>query len=208
MIAPCNQDAVGWVDRWPDWPAPCLIIQGEAACGKKHLASIWSERSGAKEIPNEDIGRLDADQIAAQSKHICIRHVDWLIGDRETETVLFHLYNIFKEEGRSLLFTMRSSPATIDFQIKDLASRLRAAPLVSIAPPDDHLLEQLLVKLFSDRQLSAGPEVLKYVLPRMPRSFESAKELVKKADELALSEKKPISIGLIRRVLQQMDDQF
>lgn len=205
MIAPCNQDAVGWVDKWPQWPAPALIVHGPAASGKRHLASIWAERSNAVEVANEDVGRLDADEIAHKGKHLYIRNVDWLIGDRETETVLFHLYNIFKEDQRSLLFTMRTAPSILEFQIKDLASRLRAAPVVSIEPPDDHLLEQLLVKLFSDRQLCVGSDVLKYVLPRMPRSFKSARDLVSRADEMALSEKKPVTIALIRRVLQKME---
>lgn len=207
MIAPCNRDAVAWVDRWPEWPAPCMIISGPAASGKKHLASIWAERSGAIEIPNEDIGKFNADELSSRAKHLVIRHADWLIGDRETETVLFHLYNILKEEGRSLLMTMRSTPTILDFQVQDLASRLRAAPLVSISAPDDHLLEMILAKLFADRQLGVTAELIRYVLPRMPRSFQSARRLVRRADELALSEKRAISIPLIRQVLQQMDEE-
>ena len=48
LVAPCNQDAVAWLDRWPDWPGPALALHGPAACGKTHLPHIWINRSGAQ----------------------------------------------------------------------------------------------------------------------------------------------------------------
>ncbi len=49
LVAPCNEDAVAWVDRWPDWPGPALVIHGPAGCGKTHLAQVWRRRSGVPE---------------------------------------------------------------------------------------------------------------------------------------------------------------
>jgi chromosomal replication initiation ATPase DnaA len=106
-----------------------------------------------------------------------------------------------KERGSSLLITMRSAPGQIEFGLADLASRLRAAPAVAIAPPDDTLLAEVLVKLFADRQLQIEPEMLTYILPRMERSFAAARDIADRVDRLALAEKKAISIPLLRRVL-------
>ncbi|MED5423417.1 MAG: DNA replication protein, partial [Pseudomonadota bacterium] len=36
LISPCNQDAAAWIDKWPDWPAPALMLYGPAASGKTH----------------------------------------------------------------------------------------------------------------------------------------------------------------------------
>ena len=76
-----------------------------------------------------------------------------------------------------------------------------AAPSVSIREPDDMLLGAILVKLFNDRQLRVGEDVIKYILPRMERSFAAARDLVAQADKLALAEKKAVSIPLIRKIL-------
>ncbi|MEC7028278.1 MAG: DNA replication protein, partial [Pseudomonadota bacterium] len=76
----------------------------------------------------------------------------------------------------------------------------------AIHPPDDTLLAVLLVKLFADRQLQIGADVLNYILPRMERSFAAAYELVEAADKLALAEKRGISVPLVRRVLMARDE--
>lgn len=201
MVAPSNQAAVAWIDRWPDWPAPALVIHGPASCGKTHLAAVWKDQADAALIDTAGLSAQNASDIALQGEHLVLDHIDPWLGDRGAETVLFHLYNIMKEEKRTLLLTMRASPQRINFALPDLASRLRAAPAVTIDPPDDALLSALLVKLFADRQLQISHDVLTYILPRMERSFSAAHELVGAADRLAMAEKKSISVPLIRRVL-------
>jgi len=31
LVSPSNADAVAWIDRWPDWPGPALVIVGPPA---------------------------------------------------------------------------------------------------------------------------------------------------------------------------------
>lgn len=208
LIGACNQDAVGWIDRWPEWPAPVLIINGPAASGKSHLAAVWQERSNAESIKPEMLISKTAEQISQVGESIVIDGIDPWLGYREAETTLFHLYNIFKEEQRTFLITTRMAPSHADFAIADLASRLRAAPVASIHPPDDMLLGSVLIKLFSDRQLSVGNDVIKYILPRMERSFSAARDLVAQADSRALSQKRRISVPLMRDVMAAMQEEF
>lgn len=201
LIADSNRDAVSWIDLWPEWPAPALVLYGPAACGKTHLAAVWSAQAKATVINPEDLSTHSADALFAQGEHFLIDPVDPWIGDRAAETTLFHLYNLAKENGRTLLLTMRVPPVRLSFAIPDLASRLRAAPGVAIHAPDEMLLGAVLVKMFADRQLQIGEDVLNYILPRMERSFAAARDLVEKADRQALAEKRPVSIPLIRHVL-------
>ncbi len=201
LVAPCNADAVGWIDRWPVWPAPAFVLHGPAASGKTHLAAVWKNKAHAAWVDAADLTDHDANELAALADHLVIDHLDPWIGDRAAETTLFHLYNLMKERGTSLLVTMRAAPGQIDFVLADLSSRLRAAPAVTIQPPDDTVLAALLVKLFSDRQLNISADVIAYMLPRMDRSYAAARDLVARADHLALSEKKPVTIALLRQVL-------
>lgn len=181
MIAPSNQAAVGWIDRWPDWPAPALILYGPPASGKTHLGAVWETTSGQKFIDD----------------------IDTWIGQAEKEEELFHLYNIAKEEQTSLLLAANSAPQSWQFTLPDLASRLKAAPSVGIEPPDDTLLAVMLVKLFHDRQLSVGTEVINYILPRIERSYHAARDLVEKADRTALSRRQGITVPLISKLMKE-----
>jgi chromosomal replication initiation ATPase DnaA len=206
LIAPGNEDAVAWVDLWPEWSAPALILYGPAACGKTHLASVWQAKSGALWLKPKELMERSADAIAGEGKHLVVDHADSWIGDRDCETVMFHLYNIFKEEKRSILFTMRKAPVRQGFVIKDLASRLRAAPAVGILAPDDCLLAAVLVKMFADRQLKISSEVLDYTLPRIERSFDCARKLVEVIDKTAMRKKRPVSVPLVREILLSLDE--
>lgn len=207
MIGQSNQDAVIWVDQWPNWPAPALFLNGPSASGKSHLAAVWQSRAKAASVKPSDLLENDAELLASSAQHIVIDGVDPLFGDRDAETVLFHLYNIFKEERRTLLLTGRAAPSAVDFAIPDLASRLRAAPCTTIKSPDDTLLQNIVVKMFADRHIQIGEDVLKYLTPRMERSFKFISDLVSKSDELALSQKKAVTVPIVRDALIALDSE-
>lgn len=204
LIAPNNQDAVAWLDLWPEWPAPIIILYGPKASGKSHLAAVWCEKTHAACIDIKTLSQGSAGEIAQQCEHLILDDADSIIGDLSREKGLFHLYNIFKEEKRSILMIMEEAPVRRAFELPDLASRLRAAPAVAIREPDDQLMSVLLVKQFSDRQLRIGADVIHYILPRIERSFEAVQDLVSRADEKALIEKRSISIGLMRDVINDV----
>lgn len=206
LIGAPNAAAVQMIDRWPEWPSPLMMISGPAASGKSHLAAVWREKANAEMIRPEMLLSRTAEQIAAAGKNIVLDGLDPWLGDRTAETTLFHLYNIFWSEKRSLLATMRMAPAQTEFVVPDLASRVRAALSVSIQAPDDMLLASILIKQFSDRQLAVNNDVISYVLPRMERSFAAARDIAQRADSIALAEKKPISIPLMRRVLAGLQE--
>ncbi|MCB1721856.1 MAG: DNA replication protein [Alphaproteobacteria bacterium] len=204
LIGPSNAEAIAWIDRWPNWPAPLLVISGPAASGKTHLAAVWGKKTGAALINPDMLARHSAEELAAMGERLVIDGIDLWIGDMEAETTLFHLYNIIREERRSLLVTSRMNPTQSDFVIADLASRFRAAPLATIKAPDDILLGSVLIKLFSDRQLPVSNEVISYILPRMERSFVAARDIVENADKMAYARKKRVSIPLVRQVLTDL----
>ncbi len=205
-IGNSNRDAVGWIDRWPNWPAPVFILHGPAASGKSHIAAVWQKTSGAVFVKPEQLMTQSAESLFDLGMAFVIDGLDPWLGERAAEVTLFHLYNMLKERGGSLMVTMRMAANQADFIVPDLASRFRAAPAVSIHPPDDLLLASVLIKLLSDRQLTASNDVIAYLLPRMERSFSAARDIVDYADRLALAEKKPISVPLMRKVLNDLQD--
>ncbi|MAZ76079.1 MAG: DNA replication protein [Micavibrio sp.] len=203
LVAPCNEDAVAWIDLWPEWPAPCLVLYGPVASGKTHLGAVWAAQSSAVCVKASHINEDFIREIAGMNHHVIIEDGDSLIGNLDGEKGLFHLYNIFKEEGRSIMLTLLEPPVRRTFALPDLASRLRATPSVAIREPDEQLLTAVLVKLFNDKQIRVGAEVLNYILPRIERSFEAVRDLVNEADRQAMAQQRKISIPLMRDILNQ-----
>ena len=67
--------------------------------------------------------------------------------------------------------------------------------------PEDALLERVLVKHFSDRQLLITSDVVGYLITRIERSLEAASNIVSKIDSLAISSGRPITLPLVREAL-------
>lgn len=204
LIGPENREAVAWLDRWPDWPSPALMLCGPAACGKSHLAAVWQQKSGACFLRPDSLGSEGAEDLTKNNGHVIIDGLDPWIGDSAAETTLFHIFNIFREQKRFLLLTLRMNPAQGDFALPDLASRLKASPLARIFPPGEDLLGAVLIKLFHDRQLAVSQDVIGYIVPRMERSFAAARDIVEAADHMALSQKRAVSVPLMRQVMAGM----
>lgn len=203
LVASSNAEAVAWIDRYPDWPGPVLVLSGDQGAGKTHLVKVFMAKSGGGEFPTEALGE-DAVPILPEDDAIVIEDCDKAMGNSIAEEALFHIYNQAKAADRKILLTARSPAARWPIALRDLASRLRAAPSVQISGPDDMLLIALLVKLFSDRQISIDQAVIEYVVPRIERSFAAVQTFVAAADRTALEGKRRITVPLAREVLGRL----
>lgn len=192
MVGDCNRAAVGLIEGWPDdWaPYPFLTIYGPKGCGKTHLAAVWQNKSGATGMGLKDFTSANVEDLIATKKNLVLDHLEFLIGDREQEEKLFHLYNAFKQQGNFILGLSTSSPEKLSFEINDLASRLRAAGSAEIRPLDDELLARVLAKRFADQNLTIDQDGLDYILNRMERSWGGLDTLVEKIRLTATALKK------------------
>jgi chromosomal replication initiation ATPase DnaA len=114
----------------------------------------------------------------------------------EEERALFHLINIAREEGAFLLFTARTAPSAWPVALPDVASRLRALPLISLQAPDDAMLRGVIVKLAADRQMPLDERVVSYLSTHIERSFAAARAAVIALDKEALRQSRPPSRAL------------
>ncbi len=195
LVAPSNQEAVHWIDRWPAWPRGILAVHGPAGCGKTHLAEVWRAASGARTITGEAIDA--ALQDGELPERVVIEDGDRGIGEED----LLHLYNTLVERRGFLLLTGRAPPARWSVALPDLRSRLRAVQSVEIGPPDDDLFGAVLIKLFDERQLRVGQEVVLYLLARLERSFAAARGCVAALDHYSLAAGRNITVPLVREAL-------
>ena len=203
FVSDSNATAVGWIDRWPAWPCPAVVLYGAAGCGKTHLAHLWCERASAVLLDGATLGEEEVVRLVSKpAPHIAIDDAD-----RACELVLLHLYNACIENNGSLLMAARRAPASWGMALDDLRSRLRAALAIEIGPPDDGLLGAVLVKYFADRQLRVGPELVLFLARHIERSFAVAAEIADRLDAVSLREGRAITVPLARELLAERDHQ-
>ena len=200
LVADCNREAISWIDIWPKWPTPALIIFGPAGSGKSHLAAVFSAYSGAKKITANEFDCAASNVVS----DLIIEDVDGILSS-DHEEALLHVYNAVKEASHRVLITATAPPTRWGITLPDLRSRMNSAISVEIGPPEDSLIVALLVKIFADRQVQVSSEVIIYAASRMERSFLAVQQIVENADRMALASKKKITVTLMKQVLKKMD---
>lgn len=199
FISPANALAVALIDRPDAWTGGKLVLSGPEGAGKTHLAHVWAARDGARIVTAHDLPGLDIPLLA--EGHVAVEDVPAVAGDMDAQKALFHLHNLVLAGGHRLLMTGRGAPNLWRMSLPDLQSRIDAAPVAMLEPPDDALLSAVLAKLFADRQVAPKPDVIPYLVGRMDRSFAEAAALVERMDRLALSEKRNLTRKLAARLL-------
>ncbi len=149
LEGPANDAALALIESWPDWPNRIMLLVGPEGSGKSHLAAIWAEQAGARSISAH---ALDPAAVPGALATGALVVEDLKPADFD-ERAMFHLLNLAREDEAFVLITGRVPPVAFEVELRDLRSRLRAAPVVSLLPPDDLLVSR------PDRQILRGPPI-------------------------------------------------
>lgn len=196
FVSAANAEAYALIADPLRWPQGKLALSGPSGCGKSHLARVFAAGSGAMIV--------QADALPADLRPrgaVVVEDVQNL--PHASEEALFHLHNHQLAHNQPLLLTAQCQPARWAIALPDLASRMQATTPVQIAAPDDALLQAVLMKLFADRQIMPAPEVVRYLVPRIERSFAAAQRIVLELDAVALAEHCRVSRKLAARILDK-----
>lgn len=203
FVSGCNELAFHWIEKWPlGWhPFPAFIVYGPRGSGKSHLADVWADRSKAIRLGPQVIMDTPLDDIFAQNRNLVIDRIDLLIGARDWEEKLFHIYNFCGQNNLYLLGLSHVAPEQMVFTVNDLGSRLRAAPHAAISTPDDDVLLKVMARRFHDQGYMVAEGALQFALTRMERSWEALDHLIDDAIMQAMAQKKQITIPLLRDLM-------
>ncbi|RED50878.1 HdaA/DnaA family protein [Aestuariispira insulae] len=200
LVAPCNEEAVAWLDKWPVWPSVAMVLHGPHGAGKTHLVNVWREQARASLIEGCD---LTVEKVPDLLKDVSAVAVENAQEGNHWEA-LFHLYNLCKETGKTLLLTALEPPSRWNIDLADLDSRLRTAVSAALKTPEEDLMAALLLKQAADRRLIIGPEVFSYILPRLERNFTAVRDFVARLDAESLAAQRRITIPLAGDVLEAL----
>ena len=177
IISDANRLAARHLEHWSLWPVMATIVTGPRKSGRSLLGRIFARKTG---------GRL----------------VDG--AERADEEMLFHAWNRAQEDRRPLIMIADAPPPVWRVRLPDLRSRLAATPYVAIEEPDDALAGALIEKLLVARGLAPPPDLGRYLLPRIERTYVSIHRIIDALDELALARRQRITLPLVRQALAQM----
>ena len=198
ILAPCNEQAVRFIRRWPDWPAAAAALYGPPRCGKTHLAAIWRSAADAQTLPARD---LAPDLLSTITSRVALVIED--VDGTEPSAVRDRaLLTLFERPGGAMLLTGRAPPSDWPVAAGDLKSRFLSLIAFRMWAPDDSLLGALVAKHFADRQLEATEGVVKRIITHVERTPEAVAAFVERADRKALAEKRPITDRLVLELIE------
>ena len=198
LEGPANAAALGLIDAWPEWPGRTMLLVGPEGSGKSHLAAIWAEQAGARSTTAHALTPATVPGALATGALV----VEDLREPDLDERALFHLLNLAREDGAFVLITARVPPSALEIELRDLRSRLRALPVVSLQPPDEALLRALIVKFCADRQLAIDETVVGFLASRVERSYAAVRQAVELLDTEGLRLGRPVTRALAAELLR------
>lgn len=193
-----NADALtalaGWLGE--DNREPSLFLWGDSGAGKSHLLSALAA-SGAVYVDAAADPELAT--IAGEASFLAVDNVEALAADGQI--ALFNHFNRLRAGSGRLLAAGRVPPAQLALR-EDLRTRLGSGLIYRLRPLSDAEKSAALGEQALRRGMRLPPEALAYLLARAPRDMRSLAALLAALDRYSLEHKRPLTLPLLREVLQ------
>ncbi|AXK38310.1 DnaA regulatory inactivator Hda [Crenobacter cavernae] len=179
-----------------------LYLWGEPGSGKTHLLHAWIAHA-------EALGRasiyLDARQerlpeFAREASYIAVDHVDDLHPD--DQITLFSIYNSLKEAGEGRLLMAGRQPPMMLALRDDLRTRVGWGLVFEVKPLSDDDKLAALARHAETRQLAIPEDVFRYLLTHWRRDLASLVDMIDLLDRYSLALRRPITVPLVKNILQ------
>ncbi len=196
FVSESNKYAYKIIKKWPRWTKKIVNIYGEKYSGKTHLANIFKKKANGFFINSDKINN----NILKQFKLYETIIIDGFYNEVEEE-LLYTIFNLVEQDNKFLIIFSRIPISDFKFKLKDTESRVKNCLSVEIQAPDDELIFAIIMKSFSDRQITIDKKIINFILNRINRSYSKIHDFIYKIDELSLKKKKPINFKTIKEIL-------
>lgn len=178
-----------------------LYLWGEAASGRSHLlrASVaFSQAAGrpACYLESASVGEALPDTPALL---IALDDVDSLSAG--AQIALFNAFNRANTLNQTLLLTGNCPPRALDLR-EDTRTRIGQCLVFELKSLDDNSRTAILAMLAERRGLRLADEVIAFILRHGRRDLPSLVNLIDALDHASLERKRPISLPLLRSLIQ------
>ena len=183
----------------------CIYLWGAPGCGKTHVLRALVQAAhdlgrSAVYVQPEGVEALEA--LADVPALIAQDDVQRL--SELEQTALFRLFQRAPETDTLLLVSAAAAPGALKLR-DDLRTRLASGLTFKMHLLCDDEKAQALVSHAAQRGFDLAPEIAQYLLHRRQRDLASLMQVLDALDQHSLRTQRPITLALLREMLQPED---
>lgn len=174
-----------------------LYLWGDAGVGKSHLLQAWAHACGAH---YHDAARAPLGLPDDPPRMLALDNAESL--DESAQASLFATLNRVREQGGRLLVAGPLPPSALSLRA-DVSSRLAQGLVFHLRPLSDRDKAQALNLRAEALGVRLPEDVTHYLITHCRRDLHRLLAMVDALDAASLSQKRAISVALLRTLLQQ-----
>jgi DnaA family protein len=188
--------------------APFAVwLWGRAGTGKSHLLQAACAAAGARGEAAAYIdlalapatGLLEGCESLAL---VCLDGLDAVATNALWNAAIFRLYTLMQEGEGRLLVASAAPPASLDFTLPDLRSRLLAADVYQLSELDEAGQCAALQLRAASRGLELSDDAALYLVHRLPRDMHSLLGVLDRLDDASLVAQRRLTVPFLRDALE------
>ena len=181
-----NFDAYKLLENYNKLPSKLINISGPKGSGKTHLVKI---------LKNKLEGVIfNASEVIIIDNYYKTTDIDPL--------TFYSLINQSISQEQTLIVNSILPLIHMDNSLKDLTSRFKLFLNLNIDLPTDDLMQVIIQKNFSDRQIIVDAKTIDYIIKRIDRSYDKLFKFVEEIDNISLTSGKSVNLNLIKKVFK------
>ena len=186
-----------------------IYLHGDHYAGKSHLLQALSDDylQQGKRVQRVHVGMLSEQSLLDVLPPADLYLIDGLeevAGDAAAENGLFKLYNHLHPQLTVLLVSSRIAPQSERWQLPDLRSRLNSGQILHLKALRGTQAFVLFQTLCTHMGLELSERALNYLQVHSQSAFPQLYELLIALNQRTLSERKRISIVLLKQLLTEL----
>lgn len=170
--------------------APALAITGVSGAGKTFLGRIALQC-----LDFGGVGAAEPLGVFADNLHLC-----------DEPRQLLEMIESAAQSGLRTILAGEGDPRDWAQGLRDLETRLNAAPRITLGDPDESQLRAVLRRSFLDRQLRVPDSVIDFAAVRVPPTFAGIRVFVDSALNELSESAQPINLALARKIISRLSD--
>tara|TARA_B100000579_G_scaffold429026_1_gene440143 strand:- start:273 stop:959 length:687 start_codon:yes stop_codon:yes gene_type:complete len=161
--------------------------------GKTSLFMPLNEVRGLGSQITESLENLDL---------ICIDDIDLIASDDSWEIAIFNLINSCLLTNCRLVFCSSFNPSNINFELKDLISRIKKINHIELSPVKTNNLPSAIKFIANSRSINLDEREIDYLITYSERSIANLINIIERLDGLSMELKRKITVPLIKEIIQ------
>lgn len=207
-----NQESIAVLKDWSSAAHPLLFVYGAKGVGKTHVLQAVCAKAGeqhqrATYLPLRELQGFGPELLIG-TEHmslVCIDDVAPVLAQPEWNRALFNLYRELDERGGKLLLADEQPPASIQFALPDLASRVLAGAVLRLQALSDAEQISALRLHATQRGMKLPEDVAAFLLRRLPRDMHTLCAFIDQLDLASLSAQRKLTVPFVKKVLPGHD---